>query len=179
MAKRKRRKDSDVPKPEVLEPTPERFQHGDEIEQVRESKGSKTGDARPYRAVSDQLDILGRKGLLQPRQYAAGYRLYQDWYTSAAQAPITSVLEFRIPGTKHMTNRQAEAFADVQKAMRAVGPAVMDIVSDVCCWNVSPAEWARKHRERGYDERHAIGILRVALDCLADHYGLPPDKRRT
>ena len=54
-------------------------------------------------------------------------------------------------------------------AMRAAGPGLADILFDVCC-HLSGLE--QSERSRGWPRASAKVVLQIALDRLAQHYGM-------
>ena len=58
----------------------------------------------------------------------------------------------------------------VRAALDRVGPGLADLLMEVCCYQ-SGLEAAEK--TFGWPQRSGKVVLQIALDRLADHYGLP------
>lgn len=160
------------PKPseplDCVEPAPERFRH-DQIERAKQSRGSKATDRPPlYVVTENQLSTLLAKGHISTDQHTAGQRLYGDWRRAGILSKVTSPYEFTIQGRDDMASGQVDAYTRVREALDAVGQAAGDVLIDVCCYNYSPDQWAKK---RGFMRRSAgLTILDVALHYLEKHY---------
>lgn len=68
-----------------------------------------------------------------------------------------------------MTDMVLAAKQRFSAAMRAAGPGLNDLLFDVCC-HLRGLEEAE--RANGWPTRSAKVVLRIALERLADHYGL-------
>ena len=167
MARKRRKREEPKLPSDTLHPTQHRFQH-DIIERAQASRGAASDDSPPLRVVSEnQLSTLLSKGHLTARQHDTGARLYREWRLSGAEARMTGQYEMVIRGQPVMTDRQANYFAYVKDALDAVGHMASFVLMDVCCYNFSPAEWARKRR---HPARAGIVFLKEALGYLEHHY---------
>jgi hypothetical protein len=109
-------------------------------------------------------------------QFDAGERLRAD-FTLAGIAPRMAI-DLAAPIIVHARGQKRErllsdtVLAAKQRfsaAMRAVGPGLNDLLFDVCC-HLRGLEEAEK--AKGWPVRSAKVVLGIALDRLADHYGL-------
>jgi hypothetical protein len=165
--RRKKRQEPKLPDVDTIEPTVERMQH-DTIERSRQSRGARTGDKPPLRVVSEnQLSMLLHRRSITLGQHDAGVRLYHEWQASGAEPRVTGEYEMTIRGHPTMSDTQADFAAFVRDALRDVGSVAAMVLVEVCCWNVSPREWARK---RGHLDKAGIIFLREALGALQHHY---------
>ena len=119
--------------------------------------------------------LLHRK-VIDGAQFDAGERLRRD-FTLAGLSPRMGI-DFTQPLVPGGRGQKAEApltdmvLAAKQRfsaAMRAVGPGLNDLLFDVCCHlrGLEEAEQAKR-----WPPRSAKVVLAIALDRLADHYGL-------
>ena len=109
-------------------------------------------------------------------QFEAGERLRRD-FTLAGLSPrlgvdLTSPLLPRARGQMMQAPLSDMVLAAKQRfsaAMRAVGPGLNDLLFDVCCHlrGLSEAERAKR-----WPARSGKVVLAIALDRLAEHYGL-------
>jgi len=107
----------------------------------------------------------------EERRYNAGTRLYADWFRGARQPSVVAQMGDRIIGAESTTEVGARARERYIQAVRALGPkdGLSHVLIHVCCLDHSAEDWARttnRHPKSGME------ILRIALDALADHYGL-------
>jgi hypothetical protein len=122
----------------------------------------------------DPLGWLLYRRVVGKAQYDAGERLRCD-FTFARLAPRLGinlqdprVLRSRAPA-ESIPDRAIAAGQSFRAAMRAVGPGLCDLLFDVCC-DLKGLEDAES--ERGWPRRSAKVVLRLALDRLAEHYGI-------
>lgn len=122
------------------------------------------------------LARLRHRRFIDAVQFDAGERLRRD-FTLARIAPRMAI-DLAAPiihNTRGQTNQPAltnmvlaakQRFAN---AMRAVGPGLNDLLFDVCC-HLRGLEQAE--RAKRWPARSAKVVLGIALDRLADHYGM-------
>jgi hypothetical protein len=122
------------------------------------------------------LTRLRQRKLIDGTQFDAGEKLRRD-FTLAQLMPRLGV-DYEAPivlGTRGM--KRDENFSDLvlaakqrfTSAMRAVGPGLNNLLFDVCChWRgLEEAE-----RANGWPGRSGRVVLGIALDRLAEHYGM-------
>jgi hypothetical protein len=133
--------------------------------------------ARPARSVTVNLaeSPLGwfrARGLVDARQYEAGERLRGDW-TIAGMAPrVTMRWDAGAPSTGDALDpalAQVAAKRRMEAALDAVGPGLKDVL-----WRIVCAGEGMEATERGlgWPARSGRVVLTLALDRLADSYGL-------
>lgn len=114
--------------------------------------------------------IIGRA------QFEAGERLRRD-FTFACLMPRLGV-DYAAPVMAgRRGQKEAPALPDIvlaakqrfSRALAAVGPGLADLLVEVCC-HLNGLEEAE--RARAWPRRSAKVVLRLALDRLAEHYGL-------
>lgn len=140
-------------------------------------KGPRGGDALV--TVDENESPLARlkfRGLIDAAQFDAGEKLRAD-YTLAGLSPrlgidLAAPLLTRTRGklARHLLSDTVIAAKQrFTAAMRAVGPGLADLLFDVCCHlrGLEEAEQAK-----GWPGRSGRVVLNIALDRLADHYGL-------
>lgn len=123
--------------------------------------------------AEDPLGYLLHRRVITKTQYDAGEKLRRD-YTFAKLAPkLTADLSLpRVDTSKASAVVPDLALAAGQRfriALRALGPGLSDIVFDICC-DLKGLEDCE--RSRDWPRRSAKVVLCMALDRLADHYGL-------
>jgi hypothetical protein len=129
--------------------------------------------------VNEAESPLGRlrhRKYIDGVQFDAGERLRRD-FTLAGIAPrmgidLTAPIVHNARGQKSeppLTNMILAAKQRFSAAMRAVGPGLNDLLFDVCC-HLRGLEEAE--RAKGWPIRSAKVVLVIALDRLADHYGM-------
>lgn len=122
------------------------------------------------------LARLKQRRLIDAAQFEAGEKLRRD-FTLAGLSPRLGV-DYSAPLQTHARGKLAQrqmselvlaAKQRFQAAMRAVGPGLSDLLFDVCChWRgLEEAEQAK-----GWPGRSGRVVLGIALDRLADHYGM-------
>lgn len=122
------------------------------------------------------LGWLRKRRRIDAAQFEAGERLRRD-YTLAHLTPRLGV-DFTAPivlgrrGKKVETSLTETVLAAKQRfrnAMAAVGPGLADMLFDICCHLVGLEE---VERAKEWPRRSAKVVLDIALDRLAEHYGL-------
>jgi hypothetical protein len=125
----------------------------------------------------------GRDGkpLITALQFEAGEKLRHD-FTLAQLTPRMAV-DLSAPvvagrrGAKSDTALPEMVLAAKQRlrrALSAIGPVLADLALDICCHLTGLEDAERLH---GWPRRSAKIVLQIALDRLAEHYGLAPANR--
>jgi hypothetical protein len=119
------------------------------------------------------LARLKSRGHIDAVQFAAGEKLRRD-YTLAQLAPRLGV-DLSRPvvsggrGGEHLSDIAMAARQRFSRALAAAGPGLSDLAFDVCC-DLKTLEGAEA--ARGWSKRSGRVVLMLALDRLADHYGM-------
>lgn len=120
----------------------------------------------------------GGKPLIGQSQFEAGERLRRD-FTLAQLTPRLAV-DFSAPVIGGKRGAKAEVLLPeivmaakqrVSRALKHVGPGLADLLIDVCC-HLTGLETAE--RTLGWPRRSGRIVLAIALDRLAEHYGMGP-----
>lgn len=120
----------------------------------------------------------GRDGktLIDAVQFEAGEKLRRD-FTLAQMTPRLAV-DFAAPviggkrgvkGEAPLAHSVLAAKQRVRRALGYAGPGLADLLIDVCCHLVGLEE---AERELGWPKRSGRIVLTLALDRLAEHYGM-------
>ena len=119
---------------------------------------------------------LDGKPFLTDTQYEAGERLRRDFtfgmMTPRVTADLMSAVRRRRITPRDSGDLTVEALAArerVAHALKAVGPGLSDILIGVCC-HLQGLEEAEQGL--GWPRRAGKLVLQIALDQLADHYGM-------
>ena len=112
---------------------------------------------------------LAREQITQ-RQFDAGQRLHGTWRAAGSAQTVVASYGLRVAGGGDMTQRQAALRSDVTSALLSTGNRLASILVHVCLCDEAAGTWGERHRGKAAD---GIPVLRLALDCLADHWGLP------
>lgn len=126
------------------------------------------------------LGWLARRRLVSSRQFEAGERLRGDFTIAGLTPRVTMNWDpAAVPGRSRRspgealdpTTAQIVAKQRFEAAVTAVGPGLSDVLWRVVCWGegLETAEAAL-----GWPARAGKVVLTLALDRLADFYGLPP-----
>ncbi|MEI9995748.1 MAG: DUF6456 domain-containing protein [Rhizomicrobium sp.] len=148
--------------------------------QLRRTRLVTDPQGRTQRVVTDDaespLSRLKQRGLLTGAQFDAGEKLRRD-FTLARLMPRLGV-DYSAPVVLGRRGQKGESdFNDVvlaakqrfANAMRAAGPGLGDLLFDVCC-HLRGLEEAE--RANAWPSRAGRVVLGIALDRLAEHYGL-------
>lgn len=131
-------------------------------------------------AAESPLTLLRTRGLINAIQFEAGEKLRRD-FTIAQLTPRMGV-DYSAPvgrGTYRpdIAHTALAARQRFNRAMRAAGPGLSDVLFDVCCYLKGIEE---SEKDRNWPRSSAKVVLRIALDRLAEHYGMyAPRKART
>lgn len=143
---------------------------------MRELK-ERTIDAAGRRATvnlrESPLAWLAARSLVTARQNEAGERLRGDYEAAALGASVTMRWTPRVDGGPARGDGQRMGHVAAKRrfddAMAAVGPGLRDILwRVVCAGEAMPAA----ERGLGWPARSGRLVLGMALDRVADHYGL-------
>ncbi|MBU3078488.1 hypothetical protein KOF26_11465 [Sphingomonas sp. XMGL2] len=123
------------------------------------------------------LGWLKSRGLVSPRQFEAGERLRADWTIAGLGPRVTMRWDAAPRGSVPRgpdapldpTLAQIAAKRRCDAAMAAVGPGLADVLWRVVC-DGQGMETAEK--ALGWPARAGRVVLTLALDRLADFYGL-------
>ena len=123
-------------------------------------------------AAESPLAWLASRGLVSRRQVEAGERLRADYERAAIAPGVTMRWVPRVDGEGggvDPTTAQISAKRRFDVAIAAVGPGLADIL-----WRVNCAGEGIPDAERalGWPARAGRVVLGIALDRVADHYGL-------
>lgn len=141
-----------------------------------ERRAGEGGRAVGVNVGESPLARLKSRGQIDATHFAAGERLRRD-YTMAQLAPRLGV-DLSAPvvcggsrggGADSISDIAVAARQRFSRAMAAAGPGLSDLAFDVCC-DLQPLEGAEGRR--GWSKRSARVVLMLALDRLADHYGM-------
>lgn len=140
------------------------------------AQGQRAG-ARPTRSVTvnlaeSPLGWLKARGLVDARQYEAGERLRSDWTVAGLGPRVTMRWDAGARSTGDgldPTLAQIAAKRRTDAALGAVGPGLKDVL-----WRIVCAGEGMEAAERalGWPARAGRVVLTLALDRLADFYGL-------
>jgi hypothetical protein len=162
---------------------PFRMQHGEIVE--TRAAGDRDRDVLVNLDESPVASLARRPGKggapwLSPDLTTAAERLRRDFEIGRLQPRVTanwsaSVSDGRrtgdAGGVTDLTDMALAARLRVDRAMRGIGPELSGVLIDICCF-LKGLETVE--RERQWPARSAKLVLRMALQCLARHYGLTP-----
>ncbi len=130
------------------------------------------GQRRLRVRTQTMMDRYLQRGQITRRQFDAGERLHTLWRAAGAAQSVVATYGIRIKGPGEMSEHQAVRRAQVTKTLAAVGTRLASALVHVCLCDEAAGDWGERHRGRAGD---GIAVLRLALDSLADHCGLPGD----
>ncbi|WP_076070811.1 DUF6456 domain-containing protein [Sphingomonas montana] len=121
------------------------------------------------------LGWLRARGHVSARQYEAGERVRADWETAQLAPRVTMRWDPAATpgggtgGAIDPSGAQLSARRRFEAAVAAAGPGLSDVV-----WRVACAGEGLEAAERalGWPKRSGKLVLGLALDRLADHYGM-------
>ncbi|MEC4591625.1 hypothetical protein VPG91_11555 [Nitrospirillum amazonense] len=157
--------------------TPERRAQGD----VRLEETMVAGVKRARVYDQTVLDRYHARGLLRDaaspgdeaeriadRRRDAARRLYADWRASGLEPTVVAGYGERLASTTG-EDVGAQRYIAYRAAVQGVGIRLSPILMHVVLLDLSAAEWGR---ERRIHPNAVMPILNLALDTLADHYGM-------
>ena len=128
-------------------------------------------------AAESPLGWLKARGLISARQYDAGEQLRGDWERAQLAPSVTmrwdAARAARAPGSPEgrldPSEVQVAARRRFDAAVAQVGPGLSDVL-----WRIVCAGEGMRDAEQalGWPARAGRVILGMALDRLADHYGM-------
>ncbi|MEM9269607.1 MAG: DUF6456 domain-containing protein, partial [Pseudomonadota bacterium] len=164
-------------------PRPFQHQHQDVVERALPQERAGRAETVRTNLSESPLTMLGRKRdrngqpYLEPRLIEAGERLREDFEiaqigprtTQNWEAFLTPSDKGQVPSGSGPLSGPTAARNRVSEALAAMGPGLSDIAFRVCCFleGIESAE-----RRMGWSARSGKVVLRIALQRLADHYGL-------
>lgn len=147
---------------------PERLLKGDL--EVEARTVTSTGHVTSYGARSiSPIERYKRRGQLTLRQVRAAEMLYRAWALGIEGARADSPgCSASFPGG--LSDAQVQAVRSYENARSGLGKRLWPLVFAVIC-----EEWSceRFANERGRNATATMEVLRLALDMLADIFGLP------
>ena len=128
-------------------------------------------DARPRARARrvDYLELYHRRGQITDDQLWAARTLQSDWQAQD-RARSAGAPPLQLDRVDHVTRYEPvvpERSASLSAALRAVGRQLAMVLLWVAIDGGSATGWARSMSRPDED---GIGVLRVALDALAEHY---------
>jgi hypothetical protein len=161
----------------TIGPTPERLaKAGDAVEVYTPDQSEN------WRAIrlSDEspLEYLQGRGVITGDQYSAGMRYYGDWYMAGlANSGVMDPGRVIVDGgqVEHWSDRKLDAMTRYNRALKALGPALGPVLSDLLT-NAKPEKLEdygrRKCGQRNFKLARlaAINRMQLALDALDYHY---------
>jgi hypothetical protein len=123
-------------------------------------------------AAESPLALLYRRGFVDAVQFDAGEKLRRD-FTLAQLTPRLgvnySLVSGRRSGRSEIVETALAARQRFNRALTEAGPGLADVLFDVCCYLRGLEECERTRR---WPRGSSRIVLRIALDRLADHYGM-------
>lgn len=143
----------------------------------RTAKGDRVNlrdhDARARRRrVRRQQCIIDRyylRGQISRRQFRAGERLYRLYSASGAVSPSQNDCHWG-RFSRGLSPYQPLSPGPLKEIFEAVGTRLSSVLIHVCLYDEAAGHWGARHRGKAED---GIAVLRLALDSLADYWGLP------
>jgi len=146
------------------------------VERTIRNAGDRAGAGQGRRVTvnlaESALGWLAARGLVTPRQLEAGERLRADWELAQLAPRVTMRWASRVDGggaEQDPATAQIAAKRRVTAATAATGPGLSDVLWRVIC---ADERLPQAERALGWPARAGRVVLGLALDRLADHYGL-------
>lgn len=136
--------------------------------------GKRAGRGVTVNRRESALAWLASRGLVTARQAEAGERLRADYERAALGSSVTMRWEARVDGggggVPDPTMGQVAGKRRFDGAMAAAGRGLSDVLWRVVCGGETLPD---SERALGWPTRSGRLVLTLALDRVADHYGLP------
>ena len=147
------------------------------VERSLDERGIVRGKGAARRGVTvnlreSPLAWLAARGLVTARQAEAGERLRADYERAALAPAVTMRWAARVDGggAGDPSAMQLDAKRRFDRALAATGPGLADVLWRVVCAGEGlPAA----EKALGWPTRAGRIVLTLALDRVANHYGLP------
>lgn len=150
-----------------------------DVEAHAEGRTRRSGRTVTVNLAESPLGWLRSRGMIDARQFEAGERLRADYERAQLAPSVTMRWRARVDGgggdALDPTHAQIAAKRRFQAAIALTGRGLGDILWRVVCAG-EPMPAAEK--TLGWPARAGRVVLSLALDRLADHYGLKPDVAR-
>jgi len=159
----------------LVEPTPERYQHG----RLKIGETIHAGQAVAIETHQRWIDAYNDRGQLTDRQWTAGDKLFSAWFGSGIQKPATGAYEggsaggqARKHGMKpvHKAPR-SKPYIEAWQALDTLPYAERTVVRAVVLFD----EPATRAAANAGSAVRGLSLLQDGLDKLARHYGLPKE----
>lgn len=158
-------------------PTAERMARGQFVEgpAIGTDHEAAQAGARMWRSVST-LERLRRDGSITPRQADAGAQLRGDFELGLCGARNAAAGHSAASTGWSYTLAQLDAIRQWNLALKALGTRLEAIVRPIAVGFPAGGEITiiDLARATGTNRQEIAGQLKIGLDILADHYGLPP-----
>lgn len=156
--------------------TPERGQH-DQIVMERaiekDDAGRPMGEVIRMRAVAHPIDRYLTRTTITQRQADAAKRLEADYRRAQFDQAVVASYGAATGGHGEMSDIAADARKRYRDAMMAVGIRLCPVLVHVVCMGLAARDW---EHAKGLNKDSGIELLRLALDILGDHYGMPIER---
>jgi hypothetical protein len=147
------------------------------VERSLDERGIVRGKGLAARGITvnlreSPLAWLAARGLVSGRQVEAGERLRADYERASLAPAVTMRWAARVEGGGAVdpTTAQVDAKRRFDAGVAAAGPGLADVLWRVVCAGEGlPAA----EKALGWPARAGRVVLCLALDRVADHYGLP------
>lgn len=135
--------------------------------------GRRGGRTVAVNVAESPLSWLRARGMIDARRFEAGERLRADYEAAAMSTRVTMRWETRVDGgtasAVHPALAQMHAKRRFDAAIAAAGPGLSDVLWRVVC---AGEGLAIAEKALGWPTRAGKLVLGMALDRIADHYGL-------
>jgi len=138
-----------------------------------QERGRGRGRTVTVNLAESPLGWLRSRGLVDARQFEAGERLRADYERAALSPSVTMRWEARVDGgggdALDPATAQIAAKRRFDAALDGAGRGLNDVLWRVICAGEGLPD---AERGLGWPQRSGRVVLTIALDRLADHYGL-------